>query len=138
MILEELNKRCENSFVEYLGIRFTEYDGCKIGAEIEIQDHHKQPVGVVHGGVYLSFAETIAGAGSAVMVEKSGKTAFGTVVNGQHLASVRGGIIRARAELSYKGEFKHIWDVKISDADGKLISLCRVTNSIKELKVKKD
>ena len=134
MIIKELNRRCESSFVDYLGIRFTEYDGCKIAAEIEIQPHHKQPIGVVHGGVYLSIAETIAGAGSTVMVEKAGKTAYGTLANGQHFASVRGGVITARGELIFKSEYKHVWDVKITDDLGKLISICRVTNSIKALK----
>jgi hypothetical protein len=28
-------------------------------------------------------------------------------------------------------EFKHIWDVEIKDEEGKIISISRVTNSVK-------
>ena len=132
MSIEELNRICKDSFVDHLGIRFEEFDGHSIRGSIEITAAHLQPVGVVHGGVYISLAETLAGAGSAILVENEGKQAFGTTVSSQHLASVSGGKITGVAALIHRASFKHIWDVKISDENGKLISISRVTNSIKE------
>lgn len=132
MTIEELNKICRNSFVDHLGIRFVSFDGKCISGKIEIEGLHLQPVGVVHGGVYISLAETLAGAGSMLLVESEGKVALGTTVNSQHIASVSSGVISAVGEIIHKGSFKHIWDVKISDENGKLISISRVTNSIKE------
>ncbi|MCA1747367.1 MAG: PaaI family thioesterase, partial [Bacteroidales bacterium] len=84
MTIKELNDICKNSFVDHIGIRFTQFDGERIAGEIAIAPHHMQPGGVVHGGVYLSIAETVAGAGSQLMVMDEGKTAYGATVNSQH------------------------------------------------------
>jgi len=132
MNIDELNKICKDSFIDYIGITFTKYRAGYVSGTIELAPHHLQPAGVVHGGVYISLAETLAGAGSMLLVGEEGKIAFGTAVNSHHIASAKGGEIIAEAELIYKGIFKHIWDVKISDRNGKLISMSRVTNSIKE------
>lgn len=138
MTLEKLNEYCEGSFVEFLGIKFTAFDSESITAIIEIGDDHHQPAGIVHGGVYISLAETLAGAGSSLLLEGESKVALGTTVNSQHIASVAKGRLTGVARIIHQGIFKHIWDVKISDEFGKLISICRVTNSIKELSQTKD
>ena len=133
MTIEELNNFCINSFVDHLGIFFTDFQGNRISGEVEIGSQHLQPLGVVHGGVYLSIAETLAGAGSALIIEKQGKIAYGSTVTSQHIASVTSGKLLATGDLIHEGIFKHIWDIKITDGSGKLISISRVTNSIKVL-----
>jgi len=132
MGIEELNKICKNTFIDHIGIRFKQFDGTHMLAEIKITDHHLQPDGVVHGGVYISMAETIAGAASTLLVRDEGKIALGVSVNSHHLASVTEGVITAEGQLIYKATFKHVWDIRISDDKGKLISISRVTNSIKQ------
>ena len=132
MQIRELNEICKNSFIDHLGIHFESFDGVKMIASLRITPVHLQPVGVVHGGVYISMAETIAGAASTLIVREEGKLAFGVTVNSQHIASVSEGKITAEGMLIHKGANKHIWDIKITDGSGKLISISRVTNSIKE------
>jgi uncharacterized protein (TIGR00369 family) len=44
------------------------------------------------------------------------------------------GNLIARAEIVHKGTSTHVWDVKISTEEGKLISVARVTNIIIEKK----
>ena len=56
---------------------------------------------------------------------------FGSAVNGQHLTPARNGTLFALARLTVKTDFKHVWDVEIKDDAGKLISISRVTNSVK-------
>ena len=138
MTIEELNRLSANSFVEKLGIRFLDFDGNSITAEIDITSSHLQPYGYVHGGVYLAFAETLAGAGSILLVYKDQKTAFGSHVSAQHISSVKEGRITGTGRLIHKGIFKHVWDIEITGEDGKLISLCRVSNSIKSTEPGKD
>lgn len=131
MTNQEINRICRNNFSDHLGIRISEFNGETITGILKITPLHQQPQGFVHGGVYLSLAETIAGAGSMLLVHQDGKVALGTAVNSQHLAAVREGALTCRGTLLYKGIFKHIWDVEITDDSGKLISVSRVTNSIK-------
>lgn len=132
MGIEELNKICKNTFIDHIGISFKKFDGSQMVAAIQITSNHLQPDGVVHGGVYISMAETIAGAASTLLVRDEGKLALGVSVNSQHLASATEGKIIAKGQLIYKSSFKHIWDVRISDENGKLISISRVTNNIKK------
>ncbi len=138
MTIEELNNVCKGSFIDLIAIKFIELEGEDIAGSIEITDAHLQPAGYVHGGVYISLAETLAGAASSLLLEGVDKIAFGTTVNSQHIASVKEGKITATGKLIHKGIFKHIWDIKITDDSGKLISISRVTNSIKELKQTQD
>lgn len=131
MTLQEINRICQNNFSDHLGISITAFTGETITGILEITPIHQQPQGFVHGGVYLSLAETIAGAGSLLLVHSEGKVALGNSVNSQHLAAVKEGKLTCTGRLIYKGIFKHIWDVEITDDSGKLISVSRVTNSIK-------
>lgn len=132
MDIKELNEICKNSFIDHIGLRFKEFDGSRMIAVIQITSSHLQPDGVVHGGVCISMAESLAGAASTLLVRDEGKLALGVSVNSQHLASVSEGMITAEAHLIYKASFKHIWDVRISGENGKLISISRVTNNIKK------
>jgi len=59
---------------------------------------------------------------------------LGSSVNSQHIAPAREGKLMARASLVVKADFKHVWDVTIKDDSGKLISISRVTNSVKPRK----
>lgn len=131
MTTQEINRICQNSFSDHLGITITAFGGDTITGKLKITPVHQQPQGFVHGGVYLSLAETIAGAGSLLLVHKEGKAALGNSVNSQHLSAAREGELTCTGTLLYKGIFKHIWDVEITDDSGKLISVSRVTNSIK-------
>ena len=93
-----------------------------------------QPMEVVHGGALISLAESVGSAASFLLVDPEHYNVLGNVVNSQHLAPARKGTLFAKANLLVKADFKHIWDVQIKDDTGKLISISRVTNSIKPRK----
>ena len=101
---------------------------------MKISPNHYQPMGVVHGGALISLAETVGSAGSFLQVDPDNYLVLGASVNSQHIAPAREGTLFARATLVVKSDFKHVWDVEIKDEDGKLISISRVTNSVKPRK----
>jgi len=131
MDLKELNRICKGTFIDLLNIEFTGYTDTTVEAVMKITPELYQPAGVVHGGAFLSLAETVGSAGSFLLVDPEQFSVFGSVVNSQHIAPVREGFLFAMATLIVKNEFKHIWDVEIKDEEGKLISISRVTNSVK-------
>jgi uncharacterized protein (TIGR00369 family) len=132
--LEELNQICSGTLIEWLNIRFTGYTDSSVDAVMEITPHHFQPAGVVHGGSLLALAETVGSAGSFLLVDTDQYTVYGSVVSSQHISPATEGMLHARAVLVVKGDFKHVWDVEIKDEKGKLISISRVTNSVKPRK----
>jgi hypothetical protein len=95
-----------------------------------------QPNGWLHGGASLAFAESLAGAGSYLLIDRESFNVFGLQVSGNHISTADQGILDGVAKLIHKGKTTHIWEVKISDKNQKLISLVRVTNIITEKKNK--
>ena len=131
MDITEINRICKGTLIDLLDIEFTSYSDTSVEAKMPISSKLYQPVGIVHGGALLAMAETVGSAGSFLQVDPLLYDVLGSVVNGQHLAPAREGTLCDRAELVFKSDFKHIWDVEIKDDAGKLISVSRVTNSIK-------
>lgn len=131
MNTKELNRICKGTLIDLLDIEFTSFSDSTVEATMEIQAKHHQPMGFVHGGALLALAETVGSAGSFLLVDPERFSVFGSAVNGQHLAPARKGTLFALAKLTVKSDFKHIWDVEIKDEAGKLISISRVTNSVK-------
>jgi len=122
--------------MDLLNIRFTGYTETTVEASMKISPDLYQPMGVVHGGALISLAETVGSAGSFLLVDNEKYQVLGAAVNSQHLAPVSEGILYALATLVVKADFKHVWDVEIKDGQGKLISISRVTNSVKPRKQK--
>jgi uncharacterized protein (TIGR00369 family) len=134
MTIEEINRACKDTFMEFLGIEFTTSTENSLEARMPITPKLYQPMHVVHGGALISLAESVGSAASFLLVDPDKFNVLGSVVNSQHIAPARHGNLIARASLLVKADFKHIWDVEIRDDSGKLISISRVTNSIKPVK----
>ncbi len=131
MNVEELNRVCKGTLIDLLNIQFTGYTDNTVEAVMPITPELYQPMGVVHGGALIALAETVGSAGSFLQVDPEQYHVLGSVVNSQHLAPARQGTLHALARQVVKIEFKHVWDVEIRDDEGKLISISRVTNSVK-------
>lgn len=134
MNISELNRICKGTLINLLDIEFTAYSETSVEAKMKITPKLYQPMGVVHGGALLALAETVGSAGSFLLVDPEHFIVLGSVINGQHLAPAREGTLHASAKLVLKADFKHIWDVEIKDDADKLISMSRVTNSVKPKK----
>lgn len=134
MSIEELNRLCSGTLIEGLGIRFTSFTDQTIEAVMPVTPKLFQPMGVVHGGALITLAETVGSAGSFLLVDPDRFIVLGSVIHSQHLSPVSEGTLHAFAILRVRGDFKHIWDVEIKGENGKLISISRVTNSVKPRK----
>ena len=131
MTIEEINRICKGTFMDLLKIEFTAYSETRVEAIMKITPELYQPTGTVHGGALISLAESVGSAGSFLLVDPAKFQVYGSVVNSQHLLPARKGTLHAVATIVAKADFKHIWDVEIKDDDGQLISISRVTNSVK-------
>ena len=127
-----LNEYCKNSLIEHLGIEFTETGENFIAARMPVDHRTIQPMKILHGGASIALAETVAGAGSFLLIDTSKHNIVGMQVNANHIGSVSSGYVLAHATLLHKGTKTHVWDVIISDGNGIKVSACRVTNMIIE------
>ncbi|WP_346853943.1 PaaI family thioesterase [uncultured Draconibacterium sp.] len=134
MTLEQINELCKDTLIGHLEIEFIAFGSDYIKAKMPVNKKKHQPGGILHGGASLAMAETVAGAGSMLLVDPKKYDVLGLQVTGNHVGTTSSGDLLATAEIVHKGQTTHIWDVKITDDGEKLISVVRVTNIIREKK----
>jgi len=127
-----IKERINGSFIKILGIQFIETEDIKsIEATLRITDKFIQTSGVLHGGVTITLAETVAGVGSNIICQPD-EYCLGIQISANHVLSGKvGDIIRACGTLIHSGKSTHVWNVDvISETTGKLISTIRATNAV--------
>ena len=137
MTVDELNKICRSTLIEHLGIEFTEISENSISATMPIDRRTIQPMKILHGGAIMALAETVGSAGSFNLVDRDKYHVVGMEINGNHVSSGTTGLVKATAVIIHQGKRSHVWDIRVTDEAGKLLSVCRITNMVVEI-IKED
>jgi uncharacterized protein (TIGR00369 family) len=114
-----------------LVIDSVDLDAGELRAHVDVTDAHKQPAGLVHGGVFASIAESITSVGTWWAVQDDGKSAQGLSNQTSFLRPILGGTIHAVARARHRGRTTWVWEVEISDDEGRLCSLVRMTIAVR-------
>jgi len=125
--INELNVLCQNTLIDNLGIEFLSANVGEVVARMPVDARTIQPFKILHGGASLALAETVASAGSALLVDLSKSSVVGIEVNGNHVGSANSGFVIATASIVHKGERTHVWNVEIADETNRKIMIGRVT-----------
>jgi len=135
-LAQDLNRLCKETLVSHLGIEFMEVSEGRVVARMPVDHRTRQPQNILHGGASLALAETVGSAGSYIMVDREKYNVVGLEINANHVESVSSGYVLATARIIHQGKKTHVWEVKITDESGKLVSVCRITNMV--VKIKED
>ena len=127
--LEEINLRCRNTLVDHLGIEFIDIGDRHLTARMPVDQRTCQPMGIVHGGATAALAETVASAAAHCSVEK-GKICVGLDLNINHIRAVNSGFVIATTQPLHLGKTTQVWEIKITNEIGQLISAARLTIAI--------
>jgi uncharacterized protein (TIGR00369 family) len=122
----------DRGFDGLYGLELTELTDEVVRGRVAVTDEIKQPAGLVHGGVYAAIAESLASYGTAVAVIGDGKLAAGLSNQTSFLRPITEGTIEAVATRRHRGRTTWVWEVEISDAQGRLCVLSRVTIAVRE------
>jgi uncharacterized protein (TIGR00369 family) len=95
-------------------------------AELEIGDAHRQPYGIVHGGVYAGIVETVASVGAALYALADGKSVVGLENSTSFLRAAREGVLRVTALPLTRGRRTQVWEGTVTDASGRVVATGRV------------
>ena len=117
------------AFDRFYGLELIELSDEFVRARVEIQDRHRQPFGLVHGGLYATIGESMAVAGTTRGIAADGRVATGLSTQTSFLRPVTGDRIEATARPRHRGRSTWVWEVEISDELGRLCVLSRVTIS---------
>jgi uncharacterized protein (TIGR00369 family) len=122
-----------SGFDALYGLEVLEIRDDLVTGRVAVRDELRQPFGLVHGGVLASISETLASLGTAVVVIPEGNAAMGASNSTSFLRPIADGTIHARAIRRHRGRTTWIWDVEITDDDGRLCALTRMTIAVRPL-----
>jgi 1,4-dihydroxy-2-naphthoyl-CoA hydrolase len=128
----DLPFRMQHGFDALYGLELTEVEEGRIAARVTVRDELKQPAGLVHGGVYASIAESIASLGTQLGVASRGLVATGLSNQTSFLRPITEGTIHAVAIAKHRGRTTWVWEVEITDDEGRLCVLTRMTVAARE------
>jgi 1,4-dihydroxy-2-naphthoyl-CoA hydrolase len=102
-------------FDKWLGLEYDDIGPDRCAAHLEVTDRHKQPYGILHGGVYCSMVETLASVGAATWAMEEGMAGVVGVHNAtDFLRSTREGTIFGEATPVHRGRSQQLWQVVIT------------------------
>ena len=128
---EELGKFGKNTLAETLGIEFTEIGADYIIAKMPVDHRTHQPFGILHGGASVALAETLGSIASYIIIKETpGKNPVGLEINANHLRPVKSGFVYGRVSPIHVGRSTHIWEIKITNEENKLVCISRLTVAI--------
>ena len=113
------------------GLEFLEVSEEHVRARVLVRDELKQPLGLVHGGVYASVAESVASLATAVAVVQEGNMATGMSNATNFLRPITDGYIHAHAKRLHRGRTTWIWDVSMSNDAGRICAITRMTIAVR-------
>src|SRR6266850_6825607 len=119
----------KGTLAELLGIRVVEASQERVVAELTIREDLTTVGGNLHGGTLMAFADTMgavatmlnlpAGAGTTTMESKT-----------NFFAGARAGVVRAESTPLHRGKRTMVWQTRVTDATGRLLSLTIQTQMV--------
>jgi 1,4-dihydroxy-2-naphthoyl-CoA hydrolase len=128
--LEQLNGSMVG-FDRLYGLEYLEISDTEARARVPVSEDVKQPMGLVHGGVYAAIAESLTSLATAAAVIPEGKIATGMSNNTSFLRPITEGTVHAHATRLHRGRTTWVWDVLMSDDDGRSCAVSRMTIAVR-------
>lgn len=132
-VLNQLNDVCKNTLMETLSIEYIDAGEDFLTAKMPVNSKVHQPAGILHGGATVALAESVGSAASRMVVQ-DGQQVRGIEIAANHVKSIQEGWVFATAKIVHKGRTTHLWEIRITDEKGQLISLCKLTNIVLSVK----
>lgn len=125
--VDELSGR---SLIGLLGIEFLEAGEDYLVARMPVDDRTRQPLGVLHGGASVTLAETLASWAATFTVDRDQANCVGMEINANHIRPVTSGWVTGVASPIALGRRNQVWEIRITDDDGKLVCVSRCTMAV--------
>ena len=130
--VEEINTTqiIDGQMAKHLGIEMTEIGPDYMIAKMPVDHRTIQRIGIMHGGASLALAETVGSIAASYCIDRENFFIVGQEINANHIRSVREGFVHAKATPLHLGKSSHVWDIRITSDEGKLVCVSRFTVAI--------
>lgn len=125
-VLAKANEATKNTLMETLNIKMVDYGEDFLVARMPVDSRVHQPDGVLHGGATAALAESVGSFASHVFLDTENLFIRGLEITANHLKSVKAGFVYAKATFIHKGRTTQLLDIRVTDDDDNLVSICRL------------
>jgi 1,4-dihydroxy-2-naphthoyl-CoA hydrolase len=136
MTLEEVKSWTASrpTLADALGMEITEVHADYIEGRMPVDGRTHQPMGLLHGGASVAFAETLGSLAAALQIDRTKQACVGLEINANHLKGVRNGWVRGRATALHIGRSTQVWEIRITHEEtGVLVCISRITMAVIDL-----
>ncbi|HZF85937.1 MAG TPA: PaaI family thioesterase [Burkholderiaceae bacterium] len=130
MTADQLQTLLEPLFPGLMGVRLLEVAPERVVAEMEVRPDLCTSGGILHGGAYMAFADTLGAVGTVVNLGAGQRTTT-TDSSTKFIAGAKVGTrVRGESVALHRGRTTHVWQTSITNADGRLCAVVTQTQLI--------
>ena len=119
----------EGTLAGLLGIELVEASPDRVVARLAIRDGLRTVGGALHGGTLMALADTVGAVATVVNLPAgAGTTTLESKTN--FFAAGRSGTVRAESTPLHRGKRTMVWQTRVTDESGRLLSLTIQTQMV--------
>jgi 1,4-dihydroxy-2-naphthoyl-CoA hydrolase len=132
--VKTLNENAKDCMPGYLGIEITEVGDDFVKARMKVDHRTTQPYGILHGGASVTLAESLGSVAGTMCVNVPEEAVVGLEINANHIRAVKSGFVEGIARPLHIGRTTQVWEIKITNEEGKLVCVSRITLAVVKVK----
>ena len=116
---------------DVLGFELLEVAEERVRGRFAADRRVQQPMGLVHGGAYMAFSESLASIATFGAVAGDGSMAMGQANDNSFFRPVTEGIVYAEGSAIHRGRTSWVWEFRFTDDHDRLCAVSRVTIAVR-------
>jgi 1,4-dihydroxy-2-naphthoyl-CoA hydrolase len=124
----------ERTFEGFLDLDWIELTADSAQVRFAVRENLKQPLGLLHGGIYSAVAETVASVATVHAVWRDGMIGSGLSNHASFLRPVTGGVVHVAARRRHYDEREWLWGHEFRDDQDRLCALVDVVIAVRPLR----
>lgn len=128
--LDQAQAMLEPLFPGLMGVRLTELTPERVRAEMLVRPELCTAGGILHGGAYMAFADTLGAVGTVINMPADARTTT-TDSSTKFIAGAKlGSVVTADCIALHRGRTTMVWQTSIHSAEGKLCAVVTQTQLV--------
>jgi uncharacterized protein (TIGR00369 family) len=121
----------ESSFEGFLELEWHELSDDAARVSFKVRDDLKQPLGLLHGGIYCAVGETVASVATVRVVWRDGMIGSGLSNSASFLRPITAGTVHVAARCRHHDDREWLWSHEFHDDQERLCALVDVTIAVR-------
>ena len=128
--LAAVQARLDPLFPGLMGVRLTALSPERVLAEMAVRPELCTAGGILHGGAYMAFADTLGAVGTFIQLAEGQRTTTTDSSTKFMAGAKQGTVVTGESVALHRGRTTMVWQTSIRNADGKLCAVVTQTQLV--------